>query len=649
MTNNGEYMGYLREASELLLVNRLDEAIDECTKANAMNPQGPEALCMLGIIAFQLGDAGRSIFLLEQAHAKAPDCRDVADALAVVTARSGRVSDSLYYAKLAVALDPYPELTPLIPEGFRNYYAALSAASPSAHYVNAEIHFEAREFELAVEACGKEVRINQRNAPCYRVFGRALSALGAHDQALAAFHAAVHIEPGDAWGYLHMGDSLIKLGRMNEGRACHRHALALAPDDMGIRSKALAALAYLSDGEWSAFAADSKALRERLAGIDAIDRSRVAVAPRKGRIRVGYLSDGFWDSPICHFIEAVLRNHERSRFEVFGYQQNVYHDLSTTRFKSAADHWREIFDVDDDTAANIIARDGVDILVDLCQYGDGQRIEVLARRPAPIQAAWLAWPNGAGLGTIDYVIGDAATADSDRTLDADATCMELSAGLVALNAEIGGFDPSLASEPPAQVNGHVTFGGLCDAAMVTPEVALVWARLLHAVPNSRLLLGNVDAISTAVNVRIHELFSHFGVVDRIVTQPAAPDEYVNLSFYAQVDVVLDTFPVNAAMQACEALLIGIPVVSLAGTRRAAVVGASILSAAGRPQWAAASEDAFVETAAALANDPERLAELRRTLGDEVAKSALCDRAGFTRALEALYERMFEEKGPKDTD
>ena len=649
MTNHGEYMGYLREAAELLVASRLDEAIDECTKATSIFPEGPEAVCMLGIVAFQLGDAGRSMFLLEQAHAKAPDCRDIADALAVVTARSGRVSDSLYYAKLAVALDPNPELTPLIPEGFRNYHAALAVASPSAHYVNAAIHFEAREYGLAVEACDKEVRINSRNAPCYRLFGRALTALGTHDQALAAFHAAVHIEPDDASGFLHMGNSLIKLGRFDEARACHHRAVALAPDDIGIRSKVLAALAYFPDGDWGSFAANSAAIRERLDGIDAIDLSRVSTAPGKGRIRIGYLSDGFWDSPICHFIEAVLRGHEPSRFEVFGYQQNVYHDLSTTRFKSVADQWREIFDVDDDTAANIIARDGVDILVDVCQYEENQRIGVFARRPAPIQASWLAWPNGAGLGTIDYVMGDAATVESDRILDGDVICMESAAGLVAFSPEIGGFDLSVASEPPARRNDCVTFGSLCDGAMVTPEVAVVWARVLHAVPNSRLLLGNVDTVPTAVNTHIYEMFSHFGVVDKIVTQPAAPDEFVNVSFYAQVDVVLDTFPVNAAMQACEALLIGIPVISLTGNRRSAVMGASILGAAGRPEWAAASEDAFVDTAASLANDLAHLAELRRTLGDEVAKSALCDCAGFTRAIEALYERMFEEKGPKDSD
>ena len=649
MTNHGEYMGYLREAAELLVANRLDEAIDECTKATSIQPEGHEAVCMLGIVAFQLGDAGRSIFLLEQAHAKAPDCRDIADALAVVTARSGRVTDSLYYAKLAVALDPNPELTPLIPAGFRNYHAALSVASPSAHHVNAAIHFEAREFELAIEACGREVRINDRNAPCYRLFGRALSELGTHDQALAAFHAAVHIEPDDPSGYLHMGDSLIKLGRFDEGRACHHHAQALAPDDIGIRSRALAALTYFPDGEWGSFAADSAALRKRLGDIDAVDLSRVPTAPRKGRIRIGYLSDGFWDSPNCHFIETVLRGRESSRFEVFGYQQNVYHDLSTTRFKSIADQWREVFDVDDDTVANIIARDGVDILVDLCQYEENQRIEVFARRPAPIQASWLAWPNGAGLGTLDYVIGDTATVKSDRIQAGDATCLELPTGLFALSPEIGGFDRSITGDSPAGKNDCITFGSRCDAATVTPEVAAAWARVLHAVPNSRLLLGNVDSISTVVNTRIHEMFSHFGVVNRIITQPAAPDEFVNVSFYAQVDVVLDTFPVNAVMQACEALLMGIPVVSLTGTRRSAVIGASILGAAGRPEWAASSEDAFVDTAASLANDPARLAELRKTLGDEVAKSALCDCAGFTRAIEALYERMFEEKGPKDTD
>jgi len=644
MTNDGDYMGYLQEASNLLVLHRLDEAIDECTKATAIEPERPEALCMLGIIAFQLGDAGRAIKLLERAHDRNPNCRDFADALAVVNARSGRVTDSLYFAKLAVALEPNPELTVLIPDGFRNYRSALFAATPSAHFVNASIHFESREFEQAVDSCGKEVRINERNAACYRLFGRSLDALGQHEQALAAHQAAAHIEPHDAWGSFHMGATLIRLGRHAEAAACLKHALSLAPDDVDLRLKAMNALSYLPDGEWQAFAAESRILRQKLTSIEATDRTRIPMAPSKGRIRVGYMSDGFWNGPDCHFIEAVLRSHDSSRFEVFGYQQNVYHDLTTTRFKSTTDHWREIFDVDDDTAANIIARDGIDILVDLCGYTEFQRIGVLARRPAQIQAAWTAWPHGTELGVFDYVIGDGVTVETDQALDPGVTVLENPKGRFALEPEMGGFELSVAGDSPMKSNEFVTFGGVCDAALLTPDVARLWSRVLHDIPGSRLLLGNVDTVSPAVNTRLHELFSNFGMVDRIVSQAAAPDETVNLSFYAQVDILLDTFPVGAAMQACEGLLIGIPVVALAGTRRSAQAGASVLRSAGRPEWVAADGDAFVDIATSLANDRESLAELRGTLGGEVAKSDLCDCAGFTRGIEELYERMMKEKG-----
>ena len=644
MTNDREYMDYLRDASDLLLTDRLDEAIDQCTKAIAVQPDGPEALCMLGIVAFQLGDGGRAITLLERAHSRAPDCRDYADALAVVNARAGRVTESLYFAKLAVALEPHGELTALIPDGFRNYRAALDSASPSAHFVNAAIHFEARQFEAAVESCGMEVRINERNAPCYRLLGRSLAMLGDFDQAASAFHAAVHIEPAEASAYLYLGNALAGLGLFDEARACHRRAAVLAPGNVDLRTKALAALSHFSEGEWRKFADESASLRNLVfAGVEPVDTAARPATDEEARVRIGYLSDRLWDSPQSHFIEAVMKSHDRDRFVVYGYQQNVFHDLTTTRFKSCCDEWREIFDVDDDTAANIIARDGIDILVDHCSYVDGQRLGVFARRPAPVQVGWLSWPQGSGLGVFDFVVSDPHTVDGDRELAGDAECVVVEPGLLAIEAERGGLDLDRVGDSPVQENGFITFGGVCDLTRITPAVVETWARALHAMPGSRVLLGYADNISPAVSARTRELFSHFGLVDRVFLQASPSDEVVNLTFFSQVDVMLDTFPVSGTMEICEALLMGIPVVTMAGERRSAQIGASILRAAGKPEWVVDSEDGFVEAAVSLAGDQEGLAGMRSSLGEEVAKSALCDCQGFARAIEGAYEQMLEKK------
>jgi predicted O-linked N-acetylglucosamine transferase (SPINDLY family) len=192
----------------------------------------------------------------------------------------------------------------------------------------------------------------------------------------------------------------------------------------------------------------------------------------------------------------------------------------------------------------------------------------------------------------------------------------------------------------------VTFGAVGDMARVTPAMAETWARILGAVPASRILFGNVTVMCPASRARAQELFAHFGVLDRIAFQEDVAEDVMNLEFLSQVDVILDPFPVSGATDICEALVMGIPVVTLAGESRRSRTGASILHAAGRADWVAEDAGAYVGIAAGLAMNRDRLADMRADLGAAVAKSGLCDREGFTAALEDAYQRMLAPKPAK---
>ncbi len=640
MESGTEYSESLKRASGFLFSDDLEKAIDETNKALDAEPENPEAICMLGIVAYQMDDAGRALTLIERAHKLDPDCRNYADALAVINTRVGKLSEGLYYAKLATALQPNEDLTDLIPWDFRDYMAALQNPGLSPRFINALVMFYKRDYKKAVEFCEKELRIDEDNSACQLLLGRALVACGEYGQALAAFQAVVDMDPDDGEAHENAGHALIHLGRFDDGRACHERAVSLAPGDVDLHSRTTAALAYLPEAEWRAFPQEAKALGEKiLTKANKIDLSDRPAFSGGRRIRIGYLSDAFCDDPRLPFIEAVLKSHDKGRFEVYCYHLTNYEDIYTIGLKGYASHWQHFQDVDDDTAARIMAGDHLDIIIDLCGYGNDQRLAILARKPALLQVSWLSWPHGSGLGVIDYVISDPVTHDADDAHFAGETGMVLDGGLVAFEAKTLALDGGRSRSSPAKKNGFVTFGGVCDLARLNPSVAGLWAKVLSAVPESRLLLGGVQTICAETKTRVRELFADSGVGERVSFHAMPEDETAGPMYFVEVDVMLDTNPVSGAAETCESLMAGIPVLTLAGTRRSALVSASILRSAGKEEWVAHSDEAFVKNAAALAGDIPGLAKIRRTLRGEVAKSALCDCAAFTRALEGAYVRM----------
>lgn len=644
MENGRDYFDTLHEAVISAAKQDHNAAIEACERAFTIRPDGPEAYCVLGLIASAMEDFGRSIGLLEKAHAADPDCRDYVDVLAVICTRAGKLTDGLYYAKLALALQPNPQVSVFIPPVFRDYRLAIDNASPSANFLNAMVLVDRRMFVTAEEECLRYLRLNERDVDACRLLGRIRLVRRNFEGALAALNKSLDLDPENPQSHLLMGDCLSGLGAFDEARQHHAKAASLAPGDVNLLSRIRYSASRLPDVDWSAYMADGRHMAKAcFAGVDALDLGDLSSRRDNGKIRIGYLSDGFWNSPYRPFFEAIFNGHDRQRVEIYGYQQNLGSDSSTIQFKVKADRWRELYDVDDDTAAYIIASDGLDILVDLCSYGEGQRLSLLARKPAPVLVNWLSWPHGSELPGIDVVLSSHTTLTADEALADGPICQLIDAGLLAFDADSLARAPLEAPDGPAATAGAVTFGGVCDLARLTPEVARTWSRVLAATPGGRLMLGYVQAGCPAVQKRAQELFAAWDMADRVTFQAALTEEKGE-TFFAEVDVVLDTFPINGVTETCEALLAGVPVVALAGSQRMSLMGASILRAAGCDEWVATSEDAFVDIAVALGTDLPRLAERRRSLGDSVRASSLCDVKAFGTSLEGVYERILRGKG-----
>ncbi len=358
--------------------------------------------------------------------------------------------------------------------------------------------------------------------------------------------------------------------------------------------------------------------------------------PAAERLRIGYLSADFREHSVASFIEPVLASHDRSRFELFCYHSHPERDDVTARIRSQADHWRDISGMGDDEAAGLIRADGIHILVELSGHTAWNRLPLMARRPAPVQVTWLGYPYSTGLGAIDYRITDAV---------ADPPGMSEqwhSERLVRLPGTFLCFQPPDAPEPPGlppcRTNGHVTLASFNNLAKVSPTMLRRWRDILARIPDSRLLLkaevfGDPEASRWVVQ-RL-EL-----PAERLVLLGKTPDRTAHLALYGQVDIALDTFPYNGTTTTCEALYMGVPVVSLAGRTHAARVGASLLGTVGLADLVAGTEARYVETVVNLASDLTRLSRLRLDLRGMMTASPLMDRQGFTASLEAEYRLMW---------
>jgi predicted O-linked N-acetylglucosamine transferase (SPINDLY family) len=243
---------------------------------------------------------------------------------------------------------------------------------------------------------------------------------------------------------------------------------------------------------------------------------------------------------------------------------------------------------------------------------------------------------------INFVLGDSVTMGIDKTVDLDSqTVVNVSHGLFALAPLEQHPD---VSPSPAEKDGFITFGGTCDLLFLNAEVVNAWTKVLKGLPNSKLLLGNVLTIPDVVKSRVIELFDGHGVADRIAFYESDEDLRPNPQYYSAVDIVLDTFPVSGTFSTCEALWMGVPVLTLTGDQRASVMGASILTTAGKSDWINSTEEQFVAGAIFLGKNISELARIRETLRGDMKNSPLFDPKSLTKSLEDAYCQALETVG-----
>ena len=359
------------------------------------------------------------------------------------------------------------------------------------------------------------------------------------------------------------------------------------------------------------------------------------------RLRIGYVSPDFRYHSVGMFCQSVLQQHNRANFEIICYYSCPVTDDHTPIFKAAADHWRDVAGISPADLAQMIYNDKIDILVDLSGHTKGNYLPAFMAKPAPLQISWIGYTFSTGLDEIDYFITDAIAAPVGMI--EDQFCEQL----LRLPQCFLCYTP-LESLPaltttPALINQTIIFGLFGNFAKITRTTLELCAAILAAVPDSKLLLQSAVMSDATGRQNALERFAACGVgAERLLLHDRvdAPADYLNS--FNKIDILLDWYPFNGETITCNALSMGVPVVSLYGDSHRSRAGLSILTALGRPEWAAGNREDYLKVVAGLCADIGRLDTLRAGLRVELLNSSVCDAVTFTANLEQAYRECWKK-------
>jgi predicted O-linked N-acetylglucosamine transferase (SPINDLY family) len=471
----------------------------------------------------------------------------------------------------------------------------------------------------------------------YNNLGSVLRRAGKLEESIVALRQAIQMQPEFHQAHCNLGNSLKDAGRLDEAIACYRRAVEVNPSDHASHSNLVFAVQYHPDYDSAAILRE--ALRWNVLHAQPLKQE---IKPHENdrtpdrRLRIGYVGADFREHCQSLFTIPLLSHHNREAFEIFCYAHVSRPDARTERIRGLCDGWQFIVGMTDAEVAQQIREDRIDILVDLTMHMSLGRLLVFARKPAPVQAAWLAYPGTTGLAAMDYRL-------TDPFLDApgshDHDYCEKS---IRLPDTFWCYDPlSEEIEPgelPALRDGRVTFGCLNNFCKASPRTLELWARVLQAVEGSRFILL---APPGRHRQTVRDFFQGRGIDgDRLeFVEFQARPEY--LKVYRRIDIGLDTLPYNGHTTSLDSMWMGVPVVNRIGHSVVGRAGWSQLCNLDLKELAGQSDEEFVKTAVDLAGDLQRLKELRKTLRERMKRSPLMDAPKFARSVEAAYREMWK--------
>jgi len=585
----------------------------------AADPLHANAHNNLGVVLRDQGRIDEAITCYRQALGLKPDFAEAYGNLGTAWMSQGRLDDAVACYRRMLELRPH-----------------LAAA----HFNLGLALKDQGRLEDAAACYGRALELKPNDADAYNNLGIARKDQGRLGDAVTCYRRALELRPNFADAHNNLGNALKDQGRLDDAVASYRRALELKPDFNKAHSNLLAALQYRSGVTLAALATAHAAYDRTHA-----EPLRRSVPPHENsrdpqrRLRLGFVSPDFACHPVGFFLVRMLENLDREQCEIICYNDRLRLDRLTERLESAATTWRNVAGWSDPRLAEAIRADRIDILFDLAGHTARNRLLVFARRPAPIQVTWAGYVGTTGLKTIDYLLADRYEVPPEAEASYCERVLRMPDGYVCYAPP----DDAPAVAPlPALTQGCVTFGCFNNPAKLTPEIIATWASILRQVPGSRLTLKSGGMNDASIAEPLAERFAAHGIVpNRLDFQGRSPHLEL-LAQYQRVDLALDPFPYNGGLTTCEALWMGVPVVTCPGETFASRHSLSHLSNVGLTETIAASLEDYAQLAVALAQDLPRLAALRAGLRERMAASPLCDGKRFARNLMRLLRDAWRQ-------
>lgn len=646
----------------------------------AERPSDVNALHLLGLVAQQQGRHARAIDLIAQASALAPQVPEIHNNLAEALRAAGRPDDAIAEYRAAIALNPN-----LVP-------AHLNLASvliTRRDFKDAEIHFRraaaidpssfpARlhlgkllqtvgRFAESAEQLRVAITLQPTSADAHANLAKTLHSLGNTDEAAATAERAVALDPNEPAYRVTLANILIAQGRTSEAARLYEQVIAQRPNEAAVRFNYAGALRLLGQVPESirtyqdalALDPDSVAGRSgylltlhysdqhdaRMIFAQHLEWARMHSKPlaasgiqfnrsTSARLRIGFVSADFRDHVVARFIEPILQQLNRDRFEIICYSDDRHPDDVTHRFQALANLWRNTIALNDEELASQIAADGIDLLIDLAGHTAGNRLLTFARHPARVQATYLGYPDTTGLAAMDFRITDphADPPGITESLHTEKLIRLPHAWCYQPPADAPAIEPSN--------RRSIAFGCFNALPKISEATIEVWAALLQAVPHARLVIKAGAFNAAAARKRVAERLTSRNIDrERLELHGPTASSAEHLAMYNRIDIALDTFPYAGTTTTCEALWMGVPVITLAGKTHVSRVGVSLLRAADCGEWIATSPEQYVQIATALATDANARTTFRQDARKKMRASELMDARRFALEFEAACQQM----------
>lgn len=645
--------------SELM---QYDTALGCYEKAALERPMYAEAYCNMGVIYKNRGDLESAIACYERCLAVSPNFEIAKNNMAIALTDlgtkvklEGDINQGVAYYKKALYYNwhyadamynlgvAYGEMLKF-DTAIVFYELAFHFNPHCAEACNnlGVIYKDRDNLDKAVECYQMALSIKPNFSQSLNNLGVVYTVQGKMDAAAEMIEKAIAANPTYAEAYNNLGVLYRDAGSISLAIDAYEQCLKIDPDSRNAGQNRLLAMNYINEGHddklFEAHRDWGKRFMRLYSQYTSWDNTKDPERP----LVIGYVSPDYFTHSVSYFIEAPLVYHDYQNYKVVVYSAVVKADAKTIRFREKVMKkggiWRDIYGIDEKKVAAIVREDKIDILVELTGHTANNKLGMMACRPAPVQVTWIGYPNTTGLPTIDYRI-------TDSLADPPETKQKHVEELVRLPECFLCYIPSPEAGPvcptPALANGFITFGSFNNLAKITPMVLQVWARILCAVPNSRLVVKCKPFCCDSVRHRFLSTLEQLGLESlRVDLLPLILLNHDHMQAYSLMDISLDTFPYAGTTTTCESLYMGVPCVTMAGSVHAHNVGVSLLTKVGLKHLIAKNEDEYVRLALQLASDVTALANLRMSLRDLMSKSPVCDGQNFTFGLESTYRNMW---------